>query len=85
MAIGHQIRVNPIRCQGFGYCAELFPERIALDDWGYPILDEKPFGAELLGHAQRAVASCPRLALELHQVEMARARPRTKGVRGQRR
>ena len=31
--------VNPITCVGHGICADLFPERITLDDWGYPIID----------------------------------------------
>ena len=27
------------KCAGRGICAELLPERITLDDWGYPIID----------------------------------------------
>ncbi len=34
-----RLRVNPITCEGHGLCAELLPELIRLDDWGYPILD----------------------------------------------
>ena len=34
-----RIRVNPIECLGHGLCAELFPERIRLDEWGYPIIN----------------------------------------------
>jgi ferredoxin len=34
--------LNPITCVAHGMCAELFPERITLDDWGYPIIDKKP-------------------------------------------
>lgn len=64
-----RIRINPIRCDGFGYCAELFPERISLDDWGYPILSPNPFGAELAPRARRAVRDCPRLALLLEAME----------------
>ena len=26
-------------------CAELLPERITLDDWGYPIVDAEPLAA----------------------------------------
>ncbi len=44
-------------------CAELLPERIVLDEWGYPILDERPLPAELLAHAQRAAQACPTFAL----------------------
>ena len=34
-----QLVVDPVACAGHGLCAELLPERIALDDWGYPIVD----------------------------------------------
>lgn len=57
--------VNPIACTGHGACAELFPERIRLDDWGYPMLDSAPITDDLLVHARRAVAACPTLALRL--------------------
>jgi ferredoxin len=68
----HAIRVDPIACDGHGLCAELFPERIRLDDWGYPIIDPAPIAGSLVGHARRAVAQCPKLALRLEQ-------PRTRG------
>ena len=64
-----RIRVNPIACQGHGLCAELFPERIHLDDWGYPIVDSEPVTRELARHARRAVSSCPALALALARVD----------------
>jgi len=49
-------------------CAELFPELIALDEWGYPILDPRPIPPELEAHARRAVAACPTCALALERV-----------------
>ncbi|HMF82238.1 MAG TPA: ferredoxin [Acidimicrobiia bacterium] len=52
-------------CDGHGICAELFPERVRLDDWGYPILDPTPIPRELMDHARRAVTACPKLALTL--------------------
>jgi ferredoxin len=60
-----RLSVDPIGCTGHGACAELFPERIRLDDWGYPMLDDRPIPDELLPHARRAVAACPTLALRL--------------------
>jgi len=63
-----KLRVNPITCEGHGLCAELFPERIRLDEWGYPIVDETDVPASLQAHARRAVAACPTLALMLEQV-----------------
>ena len=59
------IRVDPIACQGHGLCAELYPERITLDDWGYPIVDPTPAPKGLERHARRAVSACPALALAL--------------------
>jgi ferredoxin len=61
--MSHRLRVNPIACEAHGMCAELLPERIALDEWGYPILDGEPLPADLLAHAQRAAQACPTFAL----------------------
>ena len=60
-----RIRVNPIECLGHGLCAELFPERIRLDEWGYPIIDPAKIPANLEKHALRAADACPTLALLL--------------------
>ena len=59
------LTVDPIACDGHGVCAELFPEGIRRDPWGFPILDRREIPEELLEHAERAAASCPRLALYL--------------------
>jgi ferredoxin len=56
--------VNPIACTGHGLCADLLPELIELDEWGYPII-EKRIPAGLTSHAKRAVKACPALALRL--------------------
>ena len=61
------LKLDPIACDGHGLCAELFPERIRLDDWGYPIIDPSPIGGPLTSHARRAVAQCPKLALRLER------------------
>jgi ferredoxin len=67
MALTRQrrLRVDPIACDRHGLCAQLVPERISLDDWGYPIVDPTPIGPELAAHARRAVNACPVLALTL--------------------
>ena len=57
------LTIDRIKCDGRGLCAELLPERIRLDDWGYPIIASGPIPEHLAQHAQRAVASCPTLAL----------------------
>lgn len=86
MVNGHtRIVVDPIECDGHGICAELFPERIRLDPWGYPIIDSEEIPLALYEHAQRAVASCPRLALHLveSRQSVGRAR-RTEGAKKRR-
>jgi ferredoxin len=56
--------VDPTACDGQGLCAQLFPERIALDDWGFPIV-RGAVGDDEVTHARRAVSACPALALRL--------------------
>ena len=60
-----QLVVDRIRCDGHGLCAELLPEVIALDDWGYPIIKSGSIAPALLVHARQAVDACPVLALKL--------------------
>jgi ferredoxin len=67
------LRVDPIACEGHGLCAELLPELIQLDDWGYPIVDGRPVPQKLLAHARRAVDACPTLALALTAHAAARS------------
>ena len=61
--MNRRVRVNPIACEAHGLCAELLPERITLDEWGYPIVDGRPLSGAELNHAQRAARACPTLAL----------------------
>jgi ferredoxin len=60
-----QLRVNPVACSGHGLCAELLPELITLDEWGYPLLADQRVPGRLERHARRAVTACPALALLL--------------------
>ena len=60
-----ELAIDRIRCDGSRLCAELLPERIRLDDWGYPIIEPGAIPPALLPHARRAVAGCPLLALSL--------------------
>lgn len=59
--------VDWIACDARGVCAELFPERIRLDEWGYPIISSEPITPDLEHHAQRAVNACPLMALNLRR------------------
>jgi ferredoxin len=72
--MSQRVRVNPIACEAHGMCAELLPERITLDEWGYPVVDGEPLPDSLLAHARRAAQACPTFALLLE-----RARPGGRG------
>ena len=77
------LAVDRIACDGHGICAELLPERIDLDDWGYPIISAEPVSPALMDHARRAVEMCPVLALRLRTVPTPATRVAV-GVRGAR-
>ena len=61
------LNIDRIRCDGRGMCAELLPELIELDDWGYPIVRSAAIPAALLAHARRAVTACPVLAFRMFE------------------
>ena len=52
-----RLLVNPILCTGHGVCAELVPELIEMDPWGYPLVSRAELADELLAHARRAITS----------------------------
>jgi ferredoxin len=72
MSREHELTVDRIRCDGRGLCAELLPELIRLDDWGYPIISPGPIPEHLMPLAERAVEDCPVLALTLRRVEQSK-------------
>ncbi|MBM6400314.1 ferredoxin [Phycicoccus sonneratiae] len=61
---GTVLRVDWPECRARGLCAELLPERIVLDEWGYPVV-LGPVPEDQLALAREAVAACPRRALHL--------------------
>ena len=65
------LRVDWIRCDGYGLCGDLVPDLIGLDDWRYPIVRPGPLDGELLSAAQRAVDCCPMKALKLESAPTA--------------
>lgn len=71
----HRLAVNPIACTGHGICAEMLPEFIQLDEWGYPIIADYPVPRELLALSRRAVRLCPTLALRLESANADRRTP----------
>jgi ferredoxin len=79
--VNRSLRLDPIACDGRGLCAEILPELIRLDDWGYPIIEPGPVPHELEGHAERAVGACPLLALSLERGDKdAASRPRRRAA-----
>lgn len=69
-----RLRVDPTACTGHGLCAELLPELIVLDRWGYPLLADQAVPASLLRRARRTVTDCPALALRLTDAATSPAR-----------
>lgn len=66
--------VDPIKCDAYGHCAEIVPELIALDPWGYPIIRGTVAGAAKV-HAEMAVRQCPRQALAITATSSDGERP----------
>jgi ferredoxin len=60
-----RLTVDPIACTGHGLCAELLPEGIALDEWGYPLLVAGELPRDLVRTAKKVAAACPTRALRL--------------------
>lgn len=58
-----KVVVNPIDCAAHGLCADLLPEWVSLDEWGYPIVDLGDVPEDLVAHARRAARACPTRAL----------------------
>jgi ferredoxin len=79
--MSYRVILNPIACEAHGMCAELLPERIELDEWGYPIVAGEPVEDELLAHARRAAQACPTFAL---LIERQSTRARRRSGRGSR-
>jgi ferredoxin len=62
---GRLLLIDRTMCDGHGACAELLPELISLDEWGFPIIGDRAVPPALSSHARRAVRACPVLALRL--------------------
>jgi len=60
-----EIVVDWLRCDANGVCAELVPEMVGRDDWGYPLVEPGPVPADLRRMAARARAACPTMALRV--------------------
>ena len=61
---GPTLRIDPSLCDGVGICAHLAPDLVALDSWGYPIIDDHALSRKRQQRqANAAVAACPKKAL----------------------
>ncbi len=65
-----RLHVDWTRCDGHGLCADLVPELLVRDEWGFPVARDKTNPRLALSpavepHARRAVDMCPLLALRL--------------------
>lgn len=65
-----RLHLDWTRCDGHGSCAELLPDVLAVDDFGYPVpraADRDPAVPRRDEDAARhAVRSCPVMALRLY-------------------
>jgi ferredoxin len=77
VSAGARLQVKPIACDGRGYCAEILPEMITLDDWGFPVIRDASVPTALHAEAPEAVRVCPRLALRLDPPDRKPAAPPT--------
>jgi ferredoxin len=59
-----ELRVDWPHCHARGVCAELLPEVVDLDEWGYPKVHGEVTD-DLLALARQAVRMCPQLALRV--------------------
>jgi ferredoxin len=62
-----RLRVDWIRCEGYGLCGDYAPDAIELDEWRYPILRPGPIDPAAMNEVQRAIDCCPMKALTLEQ------------------
>ncbi|PYI69123.1 ferredoxin [Arthrobacter livingstonensis] len=71
-----RLHIDWTRCDGRGLCAELLPEALTRDDWGYPLAapgrvrsgadkSNVPVTGAELAAAMDAVKLCPLLALRI--------------------
>lgn len=65
------LHIDWTACGGRGLCAELLPETLDRDPWGYPVprdgAAEPEIRQDLISHAERAARLCPTLALKLRK------------------
>lgn len=58
-----RVVVDWTRCDGHGVCAAVSPERVSLDEWGYPVVED----GLTLREARQVAQVCPVLALRVER------------------
>ncbi len=75
-----RLRLDGAACTGHGICALRCPDRIALDQWGFPHVDPAPLTSRgEHTRARLAVAACPARALLLEPTAPVPPRRRAGG------
>ncbi|WP_285727320.1 ferredoxin [Psychromicrobium xiongbiense] len=67
------VHIDWTRCEGRGLCIELLPQHLEQDEFGYPLVTDRPaedrsqiaIAASEWEDAQEAVVRCPRAALRV--------------------
>jgi len=67
-AAARRLRVDWPACKANGVCAEVLPQLVKLDEWGYPLIPARPVPDPLVSQAERTVSACPTQALRLVEV-----------------
>ena len=60
-----KLEIDWTRCDGHGLCAAVLLGRIALDEWGFPIIAAAAVRGAEVTSVRRAIGVCPALALRL--------------------
>lgn len=63
--MARELRIDWIRCDGYGLCGDLAPDVIELDEWRYPIIAEAGIPPGKLNDVKRAADCCPMKALSI--------------------
>jgi ferredoxin len=66
-----RVRVDPIRCTAFGFCAEFCPEMFDLDEWGYAWLKDSEADGAAAQLVRETARLCPRRAILVEEVAPA--------------
>lgn len=58
------VRVEPVKCQGYAACNELAPEVFKLDEWNFAYVEDgTEITDDLRPRVEQAVAACPAKAI----------------------